>query len=186
MNDFPRSVTWSCRRRFLAALALIVLGSAGPASPTPAPAPVIAAFPGAHGLIGVQSSRTTPDNPAGDAEIFTMSLDGGRPRQRTTDAAEDGYPDRSPNGKRIAFCSHRDGNRDVFVMLADGSDPINATSNNILDDDPAWSPDGREIAYSTNRDGNFEIDTQQANGFRPTRRTIDGARDETPDWRPRP
>jgi len=56
----------------------------------------------------------------------------------------------SPDGRRIAFVSRRDG-KALYVMNADGSGlRIVARVNQLAA--PAWSPDGRRIAFQGGRD----------------------------------
>ncbi len=67
-------------------------------------------------------------------------------------------PDWSPDGRRIAFDSDRDGNFEVYAMNADGSGVTRLTVRDAHDVGPAWSPDGRRIAFHSNReDGNWDI-----------------------------
>ena len=44
---------------------------------------------------------------------------------------EDFRPVWSPNGKRIAFDSYRDGNHEIYVANVDGSSPIRLTNSPI-------------------------------------------------------
>ena len=53
----------------------------------------------------------------------------------------------SPDGKRLAFLSEREGKTQIFTAAADGSDPkalTNVTTGVAL---YAWSPDGKTIAF---------------------------------------
>ena len=76
----------------------------------------------------------------------------GKNQKRLTDVLDtDMFPVWSPDGKKIAFGSDRDGNQEIYVMNADGSDPVRLTTNPANDGNPAWSPDGRKIVFMSNR-----------------------------------
>ena len=68
-------------------------------------------------------------------EIYVMDADGGNPQNLTKSRGGDSSPSWSPDGKRIAFSSWRDGNSEIYVMDADG-DPQNLTNNPNFS--PAW------------------------------------------------
>jgi dipeptidyl aminopeptidase/acylaminoacyl peptidase len=58
----------------------------------------------------------------GVGEIYVMNADGSGKRNLTRNPAQDGSPSWSPDGRRIAFVSNRDGRRpEAHVMNADGS-----------------------------------------------------------------
>jgi Tol biopolymer transport system component len=46
----------------------------------------------------------------------------------------------SPDGKRIAYVSSRDGNLEVYAMNANGSEQINLTNHPGMDWNPQWQP----------------------------------------------
>lgn len=65
----------------------------------------------------------------------------------TNHPAEDTQPSWSPDGSKITFVSHRDGNGEIYLMNADGTDQSRLTNDPVEDFAPAWSPDGSEIAF---------------------------------------
>ena len=67
-----------------------------------------------------------------------MDADGGNEQRLTNNPHYDWSPSWSPDGKRIAFTSNRDGNVEIYVMDADGGNPQNLSNNRHGDGDPAW------------------------------------------------
>ncbi|MBU7016414.1 MAG: PD40 domain-containing protein, partial [Theionarchaea archaeon] len=92
------------------------------------------------------------------------------------------YPEWSPDGKKIAFCSEKSGNWEIYVIDADGSNQVNLTNNPAHDMDPTWSPDGQKIAFDSDRDGNKEIYVMNADGSSAVNLTNNPASDRDPDW----
>jgi len=120
-----------------------------------------------------------------EGDIWSMRADGSRRRQLTTHPGDDLDPAWSPDGTRIAFRSHRDGDEEVYVMDADGAHERNLTRNPTSDYSPAWSPDGRLIAFASDRDGDpNEIYVMDADGSDPVRVTDNPGIDEYPTWSP--
>ena len=89
----------------------------------------------------------------GNNEIYVMDADGGNQENLTNNPAYDAQPDWSPDGRKIAFVSGRDGSpSQIHVMNADGKNPIRLTIGRGGKSDPDWSPDGRKIAFTVSPD----------------------------------
>lgn len=84
-------------------------------------------------------------------EIYMMNADGSEQTRLTNNPKVDNWPNWSPDGKRIAFTSYRDGNAEIYVMNADGSGQMQLTDNPASDLWPVWSPDGSRIAFVSDR-----------------------------------
>ena len=100
--------------------------------------------------------RSTPGSPRA-SDIYLISSDGSGLTQVTRDAAANFYPSWSPDGRRLAFSSNRDGDWDIFVMDVDGSNVRQLVNSPGLDDKPQWSPDGSRIGFATTRSGTPEL-----------------------------
>ena len=108
-------------------------------------------------------------------EIYLMKPDGTGLVRLTNNSAFDINPVISPDGRKIAFASDRDGNYEIYVMNVDGTNPIRLTNNAAFDTDPAWNSDGTKVLFTTTRDGNNEIYQMNADGTNQTNVSNDPA-----------
>jgi TolB protein len=89
--------------------------------------------------------------PEGTSHIYVTS--GSQLVQVTAGHGSDLAPAWSPDRRRIAFQSSRDGNWEIYVTNADGTDVRRLTDDDARDGEPAWSADGKRIAFV--RDGHL-------------------------------
>ena len=80
-----------------------------------------------------------------------MRSDGTDVRRLTESPGRDLVGRVSPDGRRIAFNSMRDGSWDVFVMGLDGSNPVNVSRHPSTDIVRSWSRDGL-LQFDSDRD----------------------------------
>ena len=110
-----------------------------------------------NGQIAFVSTR------GGNAEIYVMDADGKHQRRVTTHAAADSHPTWSPDGKKIAFISNRNGGYiQIWAVDAEGKNPVRLTSG-VWDQMPDWSPDGKKIVYQAYRKKALNIDFDKRN-----------------------
>ncbi len=90
----------------------------------------------------------------------------------------------SPDGRKLAFVSRRDGNSEIYVINTDGSGQENLTQHPARDSHPSWSRDGRKLAFVSRRDGNSEIYVMNADGSGLRNVTRAPSNDLRPAWSP--
>ena len=160
----------------LAALAVALLAAQEPARAT---------FPGANGdiaFVGWIAESST-------YQIFTVSPEGGTPKQLTFDNTSKESPAWSPDGRKLAFVGRGPGGRDIYTMNANGSGKVAITSSKRDDYDPAWSPSGRRLVFS--RDvgkqpypPNHDLFTVRSDGSNVVRLTRTEQSEDGPAWSP--
>ncbi|HMG32586.1 MAG TPA: S9 family peptidase [Blastocatellia bacterium] len=80
-------------------------------------------------------------------QIYLMSVDGSDSRPLTTEKASSASPRWSPDGKRLAFVSARDGQSQVWTLDIASRETKKLTSISTGADAPVWSPDGKLVAF---------------------------------------
>lgn len=125
-------------------------------------------------------------------DLVALDVATGRTRRLTDHPALDFNAAFSPDGRRLAFVSERDGNGELYLLDADGgTSPVRLTDAFALDDHPAWSPDGAHIVFSSTREPAEEpgrawnaLYIMDADGGNVRRITAPGLAAYSPAWSP--
>jgi TolB protein len=130
----------------------------------------------------------------GDSEIYVLGLaertasprDGSLQRV-TRRPSEEWAPAWSPDGKRLAYQSDRNGQSDIYISAADGSGETRLTPYEGNHESPHWSPDGRQLVFDSDLDvgeavhASINVYFVNADGSDPRRFFSHG---ESPTWSP--
>jgi TolB protein len=104
---------------------------------------------------------------SGSSEIYLIHPENGTILRRLTkNRSIDISPTWSPDGRRIAFVSDREGTPQVWVVNADGSNPHPVTFQGSYNQSPDWSPKGDLIVF-TSRDEKYVFDLFTVNPNQP-------------------
>jgi dipeptidyl aminopeptidase/acylaminoacyl peptidase len=92
---------------------------------------------------------TDPDVAANKSrtQIYLVAAEGGEPRALTSGEQSSEQPRWSPDGKRLAFISARDGTAQVWTIDVASGETKKITNLSTEADGPVWSPDGKWIAF---------------------------------------
>ena len=82
-------------------------------------------------------------------DLYCVPANGGEARQLTTNAAYDSQPIWSPDGKKIAFTSNREGSLDVYVISTKGGAPTRLSTNSGKETPIAFK-DNDHVLFSAN------------------------------------
>lgn len=81
------------------------------------------------------------------SNIWLVKSDGSGHRPLTSGKTTDGSPRWSPDGKRLAYVSDKDGTGRLYVRWMDTGESAALTTGAIPPQSPTWSPDGTRIAF---------------------------------------
>ena len=135
---------------------LAVADRAGAVTPMPlAPGPynyVRSSRDGSRLAIGTDDGR--------DAIVWIYEIAGKSAMRRLTFGGQNRYPVWSPDGRRVAFQSDREGDQGLFVQNADGTGTLERLTKAQEDDEhvpESWSPDGGHLLFSVRRNSRFSL-----------------------------
>lgn len=81
-------------------------------------------------------------------DIYKVDVNGGKAERLTSQPSYDTKAVWSPDGKKIAFASDRNGGFDVYVMDAAGGTAKRLTTNSANEMPETFTPDGTKVIYS--------------------------------------
>jgi dipeptidyl aminopeptidase/acylaminoacyl peptidase len=90
----------------------------------------------------------------------------------------------SPDGRKLAFQSNRDGHCEVYIITLNNGSVVRLTNSTANSWTPAWSPDGTKLTYVTwaevYLDAVYVMNADGSNQYRLT----DFSHNEVPTWSP--
>jgi len=141
----------------------------------------------ANGPARLAYTRATADSNIWSAEIVPDAHGGVRtaaqPAAIIASTREDISPQFSPDGKRIAFASDREGYPEIWAGASDGSGVSQLTTlKSPRSGSPHWSPDGTEIVFDSLAAGNNDIWMVGSEGGSPKQLTTEPSNDARPSF----
>ena len=82
-------------------------------------------------------------------DIWVVSTSGGEAIRLTTSVKADTRPVWSPDGKRLAFLSTRDGKAQIYLISPFGGEAEKLTDSKSGVQSMQWSPDGKRLAFAS-------------------------------------
>ncbi|HLO14336.1 MAG TPA: protein kinase, partial [Anaerolineales bacterium] len=123
-----------------------------------------------------------------ESSLYMINADGAGLKQLTPAPGSDFEPAWSPDGKRIAFTSVREGFRQIYLLDVHSLAVtlLTNTTDAIESSQPSWSPDGKKIVYTVKRVGTYQVWVMNDTGQEAVQLTHSGQSlwDFSPSWSP--
>lgn len=84
----------------------------------------------------------------GNTDLWLAASDGGRPVQLTSSESAESHPRWSPDGRKLAFISDRDGSSQIYYLPTDGGEAYKAVALPMDVDGVEWSPMGKDLIFT--------------------------------------
>jgi TolB protein len=115
-------------------------------------------------------------------ELAVIDYDGANPYMLTQDKGLKLFPDWSPKGDQIAFCSYDNSNLNIYTYDLTRSKIIQITSRPGLNTTPAWSPDGKVLAVALSEKSSLNLYQLSPDGRNQRRITTSSSISISPSW----
>jgi TolB protein len=148
-------------------------------------------------MVPIDTSTAMPTRSADFGTLFFTARLGARshiwayvpgdqaPSQITVGPWDDKDPAVSPDGAKLAFASHRDGNWELYLLDLENIELRRLTETPEYEGHPTWSPDGLWLAYEAYSDGDLDIWIMPIDvGQAPIQLTTHPEADYSPTWDP--
>ena len=98
--------------------------------------------------VAYQIQKTNWEDNAFETEIWIAVVETGESYRLTNSKKSNSNPVWSPDSKRLAFISDRDGKRQIYVIAPAGGEATQLTNLETGVSAMSWSPDGASVAFS--------------------------------------
>jgi dipeptidyl aminopeptidase/acylaminoacyl peptidase len=99
------------------------------------------------------------------SDIWIIGADRSALRPLTRSPRRNDHPRWSPDSRRLAFISDRDGKAQIYITSLDGGEPIRITDSKTSIESFEWSPDGTCIAYIAAEPLSEDREKEKKEGF---------------------